>query len=68
MCVHMRGVHRRDVNWCFLMVNVAAFDHEVIKTVVGVHHQVVQNDEPEQELGARNGKLYEKLRTFRIPP
>jgi hypothetical protein len=56
------------VNWCFLMVNVAAFDHEVIKTVVGVHHQVVQNDEPEQELGVRNGKLYEKLRTFRIPP
>ena len=31
------------------MVNVTAFDHEVVQTAVDVQRQVVQSDKPEQE-------------------
>ena len=44
----MRGVHGRGANGSFFMVNVTAFDHEVVQTAVRVQHQVVQNDKPKR--------------------
>jgi hypothetical protein len=44
----MQGVHRRGVDRSFFMVNITAFDHEVVQTAVGVQHQAVQNHKPKQ--------------------
>lgn len=47
--VQMRGIHGRAPNGSFLMVDVATFDHEVVQAAVRVQHQVVQDNESEQE-------------------
>jgi len=47
-CLRARCL-REGVARSLLMVNVPALDHEISQTTVGVQHQVVQDDKPEQE-------------------
>ena len=50
------------------MVDVAALYHEVVKTLVCVQHQVVQNDESKRTSDSWNGTSHENNILFKFLP